>query len=176
MRNINNYYKNIIKNDFITKFNTNFCNTPCIRKIVLQINLKENSLINLITSFLSLELISHQKPTLFRNNISKKVNIKLKQGVPCRCKVTIRNTILLKFVTNLFFFNSGNNKNLIDIKFINLNYKLIKFRINSFLFFNVIEKNYFLLKKLKNIDVFITLSSKSYKESLFILKSLKIIF
>ena len=68
---INDYYNNIVKYDLINKFYyQNITQLPKIKKIILTFNFKKQTLKNLMSSLIALELISTQKPIFVKSKIS----------------------------------------------------------------------------------------------------------
>jgi len=91
MKSINNYLNTVIKYDYITKFNEKLnIYLPKVTKIILTFDLKNSININLISSYLALELVTKQKPYILLNKAGNKINLKIKSGVPTGCKVTLR--------------------------------------------------------------------------------------
>jgi len=172
------YYNNIIKYDFINKFYyKNHKNIPKLNKIVLNFNCKNMNLKLLISSILALELITNQKSII---TSSKKSNIilKIRQGNPVGCKVTLRKEKMYNFFFRLISeiipqFKTFNNF-LINQKIIN------KKKINSYiftipkvLFIYELEYHYHLFKDLPKLQVVIVTNFMSTFEFIYFLKSFK---
>ena len=176
MRIVSTYYENIIKYDYITKFiGTSF--VPKLCKVTLLVDCKgKRPLKSLVSLALSLELISSQKPILVLKKNTKNVNLKVKQGIPVVCKVTLRNKKLLNIILSTFFHfdKSCLGFSKLNSKFFS-NKNSIQFSINNFSEFHFIEENFFLFKDLDKIKVSLVSNSKSSAEFFFLLRSFKVI-
>jgi large subunit ribosomal protein L5 len=99
-----NYYKTIVRQDLLTKYNyTNFAEIPRLQKICLNFQVSQSSLRQLLPLMTALTLASFQKPSLLR---SKQVNLilRLKKGSPIGCQVILRGQKMYSFLETLLFF------------------------------------------------------------------------
>ena len=74
MRLLSSYYNNIVTYDFIIKFNNNKPSVPKFSKLVLSLNTKNDSLINLVSSSIALELITNQKTKYILRKVPQNLN------------------------------------------------------------------------------------------------------
>src|SRR5687768_2095497 len=101
-----NYYKQIIKYDFLNKFNyKNINQIPRKKKIILNFNCKGFELKKLAITLLSLELISMQKGNATKSKKAS-INLKIRKGHPVGCKVILKKEkmelFLLKLLNKIF--------------------------------------------------------------------------
>src|SRR6476660_5949384 len=106
MKVIKNYYNQVLKYDFLNKFNyKNINQIPRIEKIILNFNCKNFDIKKIATAILALELITTQKSVITK---SKKVsiNLKIRKGHPVGCKVILKKdkleSFLLKLLNKIF--------------------------------------------------------------------------
>ena len=172
MNSLKKYYNNIIKYNFITKFNyKKITNIPEVTKIIINFNCKNFELKHLATSLLALQLITKKKGTL---TTAKKPNIilKIKKGNPVGCKVNLKKkdmySFLLIFITKIVPFL----KDVIQKKIKKNN--VITYTITNTLIFKELEKNYLMFNNLKNININIVTTAKTKQELFFFSKLLKI--
>ena len=168
MKYLNNYYKYIIKYDYINKFNTfNISNIPTLKKIVITFENKDNSYFNYILTILAMEIISNQRGSLLKYMNSNVIKLKSKSQVISSCKVNLRNQNMFNFLYKcILSFNSGHQ----TIKKTNCNFKL-----NNFNLFNLIEDNYNYFHNLPKLKVYLVFSNNDNKNNSFLLNSLKLI-
>jgi ribosomal protein L5 len=174
MRLLSSYYNNIVTYDFIIKFNNNKPSVPKFSKLVLSLNTKNDSLINLVSSSIALELITNQKTKYILRKVPQNLNIKVKFGVPTGCTVTLRRGNLLNLLTNLFITNPEYTR-LNAVSFRRNGRINVSFGINNFSSFKLIEKNYYLFRELRNINVSLITNSIDYNIYNFLLTSFKLL-
>lgn len=98
------YYKNIVRQDLLTKHNyNNFAEIPKIRKICLNFQVTQSSLRQLLPLMSALTLTSFQKPSFIKSNQVNLV-LKLKKGCPIGCKVNVRGQKMYDFLERILFF------------------------------------------------------------------------
>jgi len=175
MRFVSSYYNNIVKYDYITKLHNKTTSIPKFSKIVLSVHSKNDSFINLISSSLALELVSNQKTKYILKKASQNLNIKIKLGVPAGCKVTLRNNNMEDLLLNLFILNEPTYLSSNTFKFNKAQNNHIHFCLNNLSLFGIIENNYYLFRELRSIKVSIITNSIDLQNTLFLLKSFKII-
>ena len=132
---------------------------------------------NLVSTLLVLELITNQKGFIIT---SKKFNssLKLKKGQPVGCKVTLNKNIMYKFlfilINNIFNNDKYYKKNIVIFQ--KDTYNALSFKIINVMNFKELEEHYQYFKNLKELNINIITNTKTAKEFLFLLKSLKIPF
>lgn len=166
---LQNYTKNIVKYDFINKFNYNLSvNIPKLHFIILQFKLKKYDVKSLISALTALHLITLQKGVLTSSRISN-ISFKIRKGQPIGCKITLRknklNTFLLVFINKIV-----TTYNLKTYKI----YNLFSINIKNILIFNELEQNYLFFKNVSNLNVHIGTSNCTFSEFKFLLKSFKL--
>ncbi len=172
------YYEKIIKYDLINKFlYNNVKELPRIKKIVLNFGCKNFELKNLAPSLLALELITNKK---IRVTKAKKANIllKIRKGHPVGCSVLLRNNNVYKFLDKLLIEIIPNLK---DFKGINSNKKNfdktnISFTLKELITFKELEIYFYLFNKLPPLNITIVTNTKTRKELLYLINSLKFYF
>jgi len=175
MRFLSLYHNNIVKYDFITKFNTKKKKLPKISKFVISINSNKDSLISLMSSSLALEIIAHQKTSFIFKKVNQNPNVKVKLGIPTGCKVTLRKTNMLNLLTILFItINPKHMPRLDTVNLKKVNEGNIHLCISNLSLFEGIERNYYFFRELSNIKVSITTNLIDNNHLLFILSSFKI--
>lgn len=94
----NNYYKRIIKQDFINKFKSK--KVPDLEKIVLNFGCQNFSMEKFATTMLALEIITGKKGTV---TAAKKPNLllKIQKGQPAGCKVILKKKEVHNFLIKL---------------------------------------------------------------------------
>ena len=87
---LENYYRKIIKYDFINKFYyVNVNEIPSIKKIILNFGCKNIEIKNISGCLLSLELITKKKGSLTRAKRSN-ILLKIRKGQPSGCVVVLK--------------------------------------------------------------------------------------
>jgi len=171
---LNNYYNQVLKYDFLNKFNYKSINQiPKIEKIILNFNCKSFDLKKITTAILTLELISAKK-SIFTKSKKISINLKLRKGHPVGCKVILEKEKLENFLLKLL------NKILPELK----NFKGLRQKVyhkNSFSFslkdltnFDEINSNFYLFTNLPSLNITFVCSTNSVKELSFFLYSSKI--
>ena len=172
---VKNYFNNIIRYDYISKFNNkNLKHFPTITKIVLNFDLKNNNEFDLISSILALELISNQKPLVLFKKFSKNLNLRIKAGSPVGCSVTLRKDTMFNFLINIFLVRLPESSIINNIYIKSITQNNICFNFKDLSTFSSIEDNYYLFKYLNNLKVSLITNSKNYSSILFLTGSLKI--
>ena len=177
MTSFNYYYKTIITQDLINKFNYKTYNhIPYIKKMTLNIGWKQPETRNLLASLLAIELITSQKavPTRIKN---LDLSLKIKKGLPTGCKVTLRSYRIYEFTFRLTSEILPRLNQINDFNYKKLsNLKSLTFSLTELLNFTELETNYFYFKNIAKLDVTITLKANQFNEVYFLLKSLKFPF
>ena len=105
------YYKNIIKQDLITKFNyENAYEIPALKKIVINFGVTHSTLRNLLPSLAALLLVSSQKPYMVASKTN--IRLKVKGGVAIGCKINLRGKEKDLFLEKLVVYILPRLKNL----------------------------------------------------------------
>nr|YP_007890665.1 ribosomal protein L5 [Jakoba bahamiensis]AGH24159.1 ribosomal protein L5 [Jakoba bahamiensis] len=163
-----NYYWNVVRKDMLRKFqysNTN--EIPCIKKIVLNISIKEASSDKkqLIIPAALLDILTGQKPTLTlsRKSIS---NFKLREGSPIGVKVTLRGERMYSFLQKLNTRSLSRIRDYMGKTVIGLNEreKSISFGVKSLLIFSEVESLFDKLKRNYGLDISIVTNARSTEE------------
>ena len=172
---LEHYYNKKLKYDLINKFfYLNLKKLPKLKKIVLNFRSKTPELKTLAASMLALELIGKTKGIL---TTTSKTNlyIKIRKGSPVGCKLTLKKTLMLKFLEknlNEIFTKIKKLNELIlteKVKTNNFSYQIK----NIFHFYNL-EEHYYLFNNVPRLNITFITNTKTKKEMLFILKALKI--
>lgn len=168
------YYEQIMKYDSINAFTyKDLKKIPKLQTIVLNLGYQKSNFHRLISGLLSLELITSKKSKITR---SKNINIllKIKQGNPVGCKITLKKKLMhrfyLKLITSIFI-------ELTDIKpprKLEQSYKSITIVIKNPLIYIELEKHYEFFKDIPQLDVTFITNSQSENELFYFLKSSKI--
>lgn len=171
------YYDTIIKYDMINKFNYNKknVNLPKLKKIILNIHIKQTDIINfLIPTILSLELVSLKKSKLTHSK-SSNIVLKIKKGNICGCKVTLKQTKMYFFIFKLILdiLPKINKKFVINNN--SFFYNKFFFKIETILIFSELEPYYKFFKNISFLNVTILTNSLNKYEFLFLLKAFKIV-
>jgi len=171
---IQNFYKKIIKYDFLNKFNyKNINQIPKIEKIILNFDCKSFDLKKLAIAILTLELISTQKGILTKSKKAS-INLKIRKGHPVGCKVVLKKKkmeVFLSKLLNKIFPELKNFKGLIQ-KYSNINN--FSFSIKDLINFNELNSNFYLFKNLPTLNVTVIYKTGTVKELNFFINSLKI--
>jgi large subunit ribosomal protein L5 len=174
---LEHFYLKTLKYDLSNKFlYKNTKELPKLKKIILNFGCKTSDLKQLSASLLALELITNQKSKL---TITKYSNIflKIRKGNPTGCKITLRKNKLFNFFakTLIEIFSKKKNFNgFIISKKIKKN--IFSYEIYNTFSFSQLENHYYLFNNLPKLDITIVANTKTKKELLFILKSLKFPF
>ena len=175
MHTLNHFYAKTLKFDLLNKFYyTNLKKLPKLKKIILNFNCKTTDLKTLSTHLLALELVTHQKGVL---TVSKHPNLflKIRKGNPIGCKVILKKTSVLKFLSKSLNEIFPKTKNfdavIVDRKKKDTNFS---FAIKDNLNFPELSENYYLFNDLSDLNLSIVTTAKTKKETTFLLKSLQI--
>lgn len=176
MRLLSLYHDNVIAYDLVTKFNIKKKKLPRFSKFVISFHSSNISLINLLISSLSLDLISNQKSHYILSKVNHNLNIKVKSGFPTGCKVTLRKKKMMRFISNLFITNDVKNVRLNAVNFKESMGNNIHFCISDLTFLKFVEDNYFIFRELSKIKVSIAATNVlNVQNLLFMLSSFKIL-
>ena len=160
------YYKRIIKQDLLVKFNyKNSLQIPNLEKIVLSFSASQSSLRQLLPLLAALTLISSQTPSLIT---SKRLHLflKVKNGVPVGCKVDLRGKRKFLFLEKILIYILPRLK---DIKWSQA-HRNFSFSIDNIFLFKEIEKDYEFFQSLPKLNVDLVFKAR-FKEEIFCLLS-----
>src|SRR5688572_3941706 len=139
-----NYYNQILKYDFLNKFNyKNINQIPKIKKIILNFNCKNFDVKKIAIAILALELITAQKSTVTK---SKKVsiNLKIRKGHPVGCKVILKKDKLENFLLKLLNKIFPELKNFKGIILRSHSKNSLSFVLKDLINFNELNSNFYL--------------------------------
>ena len=166
-----NYYKQIIKQDFVNKF---CCEkVPGLEKIVLNFGCRSFSIQNFAATALALQMIAGKKGTV---TTSKKPNIllKIQKGQPSGCKVVLRKKEIHTFLAKLSLEILPKLKTFSKFE-VSTQQSNFFFQLSgSSLKLKEFENQYPLFAGLPILDINIFTCTKRQKELSFITKSLKL--
>lgn len=166
------YYKNIVRQDLLTKYNyTNYAEVPRLKKISLSFQVSQSSLRLLLPLMSALTLASFQKPFFIR---SKQVNLvlRLKKGFPVGCKVTVRGLKMYDFLERILFLIFHQSKGSM-LPFFRLGKKTAFLNIENPFFFKEIEKEYENFRELPKLHLTMDVNAEKKKEIVSLLSALK---
>ena len=156
------YYDNVLKQDFLTKFDyENAHKIPFLNKVVLSFGVSQSTLRNLLPSLAAILLVSSQKPCMV---ISKKtaLTLKVKGGVAIGCKIDLRGANKFLFFEKLVFFILPRMKN--------FRYLIAKnnvfFKLDNLFLFKEIEKEYNYFQDLPKLSVNLNFKAQNSREVL----------
>lgn len=168
------YYKYIIKKDFINKFKIKLNKKiPKIKKIILSFGCENFSIQKLSSTVLALNVLAQKKSSI---SPSKTPNIllKIQKGQPAGCKVTLQKNEIYLFINKLNLEILPKLKNF-------LGFKIKKQRFNFFLRLHgnkiqlqEFEKSYPLFSNLPTLNINIVTNTNNEQKILFLAKSFKI--
>lgn len=172
---LNYFYNKNLKFDLINKFYyTNLKKLPKLKKIILNLSCKTINLKTLAINLLVLELITNQKGIL---TLSKQQNIllKIKKGTPTGCKLTLKKSLILNFLSRNLNETFPNIKNfngiIVDRK---IEKTSISFVIKNTLNFPELSEHYYLFNNLSNINLSLVTNIGTKKEMIFFFNSLQL--
>ena len=172
---LNYFYRKTLKFDLINKFRyTDLKKLPKLRKVVLNFSCKTTELKSLATNLLALELITNQKGIL---TVSKRPNLllKIRKGNPVGCKLTLKKTLMLNFVSKSLNEIFSKMKNFTGITVHQKVEKtVISFIMKDILNFSELTEHYYLFNNLSSLNLSFITSVETEEEMLFILKSLQL--
>ena len=171
----NYFYTKTLKFDLINKFYyTDLKKLPSLKQITLNFSCKTTELKTLATHLIALELISNQKGII---TISKRPNLllKIRKGNPSGCKITLRKTLMINFLSKSFNETFPKIKNFNGIV---IHQKVEKgalsFSIKDTLTFSELAEHYYLFNNLSNLNLSFVTKVNTREEMLFLLKSLQL--
>jgi len=172
---LKSYYEKVIKYDLINKFSyIHLDEVPRLKKIILNFGCKNFELKNLAPTLLSLELITQREGFLTRARRSN-ILLKVRKGNPTGCFITLQRNEMYSF---LFKLLTETFPNLKDFKGLGISNKLGKasfsLTIKDLISFKELEKQFYLFGKLPPLNVILITNTKSKKELLYLLRSLKL--
>lgn len=174
MNNLKNYYKRVLKYDFLNKFFYKDINKiPSIKKVILNFNCKSSDLKKLSLALLTLELITKEKSKLTKLTNSS-LNLKIKKGYPIGCKVILKNKIMETFISQLLNQIFPNLRNFKGLVFKKLNKNSFSFTLKDLSNFNELNSNFYLFKNLPFLNITIVFETKDHKELIFFINALKL--
>ena len=172
---LNYFYTKTLKFDLINKFHyTDLKKLPKLKKVILNFSCKTTELKTLATHLLALEVITTQKGIL---TVSKHPNLllKIRKGNPTGCKLTLKKTLILNFLSKSLNEIFPKIKNFDGIR---IHQKVEKttlsFIIKDTLNFSELTENYYLFNNLSNLSLSFVTTVKAKEEMLFLLKSLQL--
>ena len=171
---LNYFYNKNLKLDLINKFYyIELKKLPKLKKIVLSFNCKTTEMKTLATHLLALELITNQKGIL---TTSKQQNIllKIRKGNPTGCKITLKKTFMLYFLSKNSTEIFPKIKNFTGIL---INQKIektaVSYVVKETLNFSELTDQYYLFNNLYNLNISFILDVKTKNEIFFVLRSLQ---
>jgi large subunit ribosomal protein L5 len=172
------YYSNIIKKDYLLKFNDhnlNLTKIPKINYIILKLDLINMNHSRIISSLFALELITNNSGTVYLPK-KLKLNLSFKSGHPISCKVILRKKKLYNFMSLLFTVILPNLNNYNSIIITNKKNSLRNFILNlkQLTVFHDIEHGYQFFKHLKNLSIIFNVNKSSFNEFIFLFQSFKL--
>jgi large subunit ribosomal protein L5 len=174
---LENYYKQVIKYDLINKFfYYQLKDIPELKKIILNFGCKSFEIKSIAASLLSLELITTKQGTITR---SKRANIllKIRKGYPVGCIVILTKGKMYQFFFKLLTEVFPNLKEFKGIKVSkNLRNKSFSFTLLDLINFKELEKQFYLFTNLPPLNIILVTNTKTRKELIYLLSSLKIPF
>ena len=172
---LNYFYTKTLKFDLINKFHyTDLKKLPKLKKVILNFSCKTTELKTLATHLLALEVITTQKGIL---TVSKHPNLllKIRKGNPTGCKLTLKKTLILNFLSKSLNEIFPKIKNFDGIT---VHQKVEKttlsFVIKDTLNFSELTENYYLFNNLSKLSLSFVTTVKAKEEMLFLLKSLQL--
>ena len=166
------YFDRVIKYDLInTFFYQNLLEIPKLEKIILNFGYQKSNFKYLVSGLLALEFISLKRSKITK---SKHLNVflKIKKGNPVGCKIVLKKNTMylfyLKLITSVFSKSQTSS--------LQWNLKLVKsisFRLKTPLLFSELENQFQFFKDIPQLDITLLTSSRSRKELVFLLNSIK---
>lgn len=171
---LEHYYENIIKQDLQNKFAyLHASKFPELKKIILNFGSKNRTMREISVILLSLELITANRGAI---TVSRNPNVilKIQKGHPAGCKVVLTKKMMYEFLGKLLIEILPKIKNFSGLK--------VKIQNNTFSFkldsdnikLKELEEQYPLFSNLSDLGVSIKTNTKTQKELIFFLKSLKL--
>lgn len=166
---LDNYYKNIIVYDLISKLNIqNIYKIPKITKINLSIIFKKKKKKDLLTVFLFLNLLTNQIP-FFIQSKKNSIILKIKKNAIIGFKIILRKKYIYIFLEKILFFIFPNIKK--KSYYFLKNNKNFNFKINNLLNFFEFNKEFIKFKEIFYLSLFVSVNSHNcnYKSDLYTL-------
>lgn len=170
---LKHYNQKIIKHDLVNKYKyNNINNIPKLKTIILNFGCKNFNIQKFATTLLALEIITTKKSSL---TLAKSANVllKIQKGHPAGCKVVLKEKEMYNFLTRLFLEILPKLKNFsgfrLEAKTSSFSFKLLSNQI----VLQEFEEQYPLFANIPHLDIHISTNSKTQKELLFLIKSLK---
>lgn len=166
------YYKNIVKQDLLTKYNyNNFAEIPSLKKICLSFQVSQSSLRQLLPLMSALTLASLQKPCFLRSNQINLV-LKLKKGYPIGCKVSVRGKKMYDFLESILFLIFPQTKGS-SLPFFRIGKRAAFLSLENPFLFREIEKEYENFQELPRLHLTMVINAEKKEEILSLLSALK---
>lgn len=166
------YYKNIVRQDLLTKYNyNNFAEIPRLEKINLSFQVSQSSLRQLLPLMSALTLASQQKPSLLR---SSKINLvlKLRKGYPIGCQVSVRGQRMYDFLESILFLIFPQTKGS-SLPFFRIGKKVAFLSLENPFLFREIEKEYENFQELPCLHLTMVLNVEKEEEIVSLFSALK---
>lgn len=175
MKFFQSYLINILKYDFIRKFNySSIDDITNLKNIVLCFEYRNPNYRQLLNSLLALELISNSKVKLITSK-KPNVSLRIRAGSPVGCKVVLTNRKMLNFLSNLFLFIIPQDKSFKGVS-VNKKNSSINFDFKSLPLFHQLVDHYNILKDLTNLSIVVNTNSRTFSELIFLIRLLKLKF
>lgn len=167
-----NHYKTTLKKDLSSRFiyeNPN--QLPKLKKIDLNIGVKDSSLKNILPNFLGIEFMTSKSPYLTQSNKNSLI-FNLKKNSPNGVKLTLRGKQANLFLQKLVLQSLPNFKNRKD-SFNIVNSKSFSFSIRELDSFQELTLFYNFFKNLEFLDCTLQVNTRTSSELAFFLTSFK---
>lgn len=174
---IKNYYEKTVKYDLINKFfYKKIKEIPKLKKINLNFGCSNFDIKSLASTMLALEIITYKQGKLTKL-MKSDVLLKIRKGYPVGCSLTLNKNnsynFFLKLINEVF-------PKLKEFKglLINKNQKVtsFSFTIKELVTFNKLETHFYLFSNLPKLNITIITNTKTHKELIYLLKTLKLPF
>jgi large subunit ribosomal protein L5 len=167
------YYEKNLKHNLVNKFlYLNTKKIPKIKKIILNFGCKTNDIKSISAGLLALELMTNQKSKITRSKLPI-LALKIRQGNPIGCKITLRKSIMLNYISKMLIEVFPKLKN-----FEGLNSRIkqnaFSCSLTDIFTFSILEEHYYLFSNLPKLNITIVTSTKTKQELFFILNSIQL--
>jgi large subunit ribosomal protein L5 len=167
------YYEKNLKHNLVNKFlYLNTKKIPKIKKIILNFGCKTNDIKSISAGLLALELMANQKSKITRSKLPI-LALKIRQGNPIGCKITLRKSIMLNYISKMLIEVFPKLKN-----FEGLNSRIkqnaFSCSLTDIFTFSILEEHYYLFSNLPKLNITIVTSTKTKQELFFILNSIQL--
>ena len=171
---LNYHNEKIVKQDLLNKFiYEDSTKIPELKEISLNFGCKNFSMQRFASTILALEIITNKKPSI---TTAKHPNIlfKIQKGQPAGCKVVLfEKKLIYNFLNRLIIEILPKLKNFSGLK-VQTSESSFSFKLSSNeIMLHEFEELYPQFANLPDLDIHISTNSKSHKELLFLIKSLK---